>query len=94
MLTKVYSLQTGEVIAEYTLRPLEALVAAWEQHHKNFNTWEYAKKIEQDVYCLTPGKYGIELGNFWVMNEETIKMIEEEEKCLRSRNQKIIKHGG
>ena len=65
-LTIVYDMSTGEEHAGYTLPPLEALVAAWEQHHKNNNTWLYAKKIEQDVYKITPGPYGLSLGKFWV----------------------------
>jgi len=66
MLTKVYDRSTAEVHAEYSLPPLEALVAAWEQHHKNFNTWTYAKKMEETYYPIEVGKYGYSLGNFWV----------------------------
>ena len=69
MLTKVWDLSTGEVFGEYSLKPKEAIVAAWEQHHKNHNTWEYAKKIESETYPLEKGKYGWTLGIFWAKFE-------------------------
>jgi len=62
----VYKAPEMEPYATYTLPAMEAIVAAWEQHHRNFNTWEYAKKMEQDFYPLMPGKYGYVLGAFWV----------------------------
>ena len=65
MLTQVLDASTGDVVAEYALSPVQALVATWEQHHKNFNTWEYAKKLEADYYPLKRGKYGWCLGKFW-----------------------------
>ena len=81
MLTKVLDMGSGETVAEYTLPPLEALVAAWEQHHKNFNTWEYAKKLEQDEYPIKTTKYGISLGKFWVEKnpeESLVELLKEE----------------
>ena len=35
----VYELASGEMVAIYSLPAKEAVVAAWEQHHRNFNTW-------------------------------------------------------
>ena len=69
MLTEVYDASTCKIYAEYSLPPLEALVAAWEQHHRNFNTWDYAKKMEQDFYPIETGRYGYSLGKFWVQKE-------------------------
>lgn len=71
MMTDVFDASTGEIYATYSLPPKEALVAAWEQHHKNFDTWEYAKKIESEVYHLKKGKYGWSLGKFRVQGEWT-----------------------
>lgn len=41
MASKVYDLRTGQLHAEYTCSPREAVVAAFEQKNGNFNTWEY-----------------------------------------------------
>jgi len=65
-LTSVFDRSTGKVVAEYLLSPQEAIVACWEQHHKNFNTWEYAKKMESKFYPLERTEFGWNLGNFWV----------------------------
>jgi len=67
-------MSTGQVFGEYSLPPKQAIVAAWEQHHKNFNTWEYAKKIEAEVYPLEKSQYGWKLGNFWVPYEPIQKI--------------------
>lgn len=68
-LVTVYDRHTGLAVAEYTLTPKEAIVACWEQHHAgNYKTWEYAKKIEAEVYPLERTEYGWTLGRFWVMD--------------------------
>jgi len=77
--TPVYSTATGECVALYSLPPKEAVVAAWEQHHRNFNTWEYAKKIEEETYPLEEGKYGWTLGNFWAPFNKSLKQLFKEE---------------
>ena len=66
--TTVYHMVDGRPTeyAVYILPPKEAIVAAWEQHHGNNNTWEYAKKLEAEFYPLKRGKYGWTLGKFWV----------------------------
>lgn len=65
----VFDRGTGEEHAIYSLPPKEALVAAWEQHHKNFNTWEYAKKMEANHYPLKQETFGWTLGKFYVFND-------------------------
>ena len=66
MLTDVYDMETCGIYASYSLEPKQAIIAAWEQYHKNFNTWEYAKKLEQEFYHLNKTKHGYTLGKFWV----------------------------
>ena len=80
MLTPVYSTETAELVAEYSLPAPEAVVAAWEQHHRNMNTWEYAKKMEQDYYPLEEGKYGWSLGNFWAPKQKFVKEMKRKTK--------------
>lgn len=36
----------------YSLPPQEALVAAYEQSKKNFNTWTYKDPSEYDIKCV------------------------------------------
>ena len=73
--TPVFDVGTGKLVALYSLPPKEAVIAAWEQHHKNYNTWEYAKKLEKDSYPLRKGKYGWCLGIFWAPFEPVHKKI-------------------
>jgi len=65
-MTTVYDLGSGKEAAVYSLPPKEALIACWEQHHKNHSTWEYAKKLEEEFYPLEEGEYGYTLGKLWV----------------------------
>jgi len=67
-LVTVYDRHTGKAVAEYSCSPKEAIVACWEQHHGNNNTWEYAQKIKAEVYPLERTKFGWILGKFWVMD--------------------------
>ncbi|QDP67178.1 MAG: hypothetical protein Unbinned3806contig1000_51 [Prokaryotic dsDNA virus sp.] len=47
----------------YSLPPKQALVAAYEQHKGNNNTWTYK---DPSKYPIRKGKYGYTLGNCWV----------------------------
>ena len=59
--TMVMDLFTGRKYY-YTLAPLQALVACYEQFGRNnFNTWQYK---EPDDYDIKSGRYCHLLGNF------------------------------
>lgn len=47
MTSQVYDLRTGKLHAEYSSKPAEAVVAAYEQDRGNFNSWEYDTKNAQ-----------------------------------------------
>ena len=50
MVTKVFNLKTGEFIATYTLKPKQAVRAAYAQFTMHdFNTWYYAKYDDKVV---------------------------------------------
>ena len=72
MITTVLNAETGEAEATYSLSPKEAIVACWEQSHRNLNTWEYAKKLEAEFYPLVETEHGFTLGKFWVKKESAV----------------------
>jgi hypothetical protein len=62
-MTTVYHVDTG-VTYEYTLRPDQAVIAAYEQHTcRNWNTWRYRDPSQYNGYRRT--KYGHECNGYW-----------------------------
>lgn len=61
MVTKVFNLKTGEFIATYTLKPKNAVKAAYAQFiMRDFNTWNYAKYDDKVV----SGNLSVSCGDF------------------------------
>jgi hypothetical protein len=54
--TKVHNLSTQQV-AEYTLEPREAVIAAYAQSCNDFNTWDYEKKYGKKVQSIKRPKH-------------------------------------
>jgi hypothetical protein len=63
-MTKVFKLETGEVLASYDFPPRRALIAAYNQFIlKNNNVGDY----DQREYQITECRYGLSLGGLWVI---------------------------
>ena len=60
-MTIVLNLLTGEII-EYTCSPAQAVVAAYEQSKKNWNTWDYKQGKNHPEFA--EGKWTVRCGNF------------------------------
>lgn len=50
----------------FSLSPMQALIAAYEQQLGNNNTWTYR---DPSKYPIRAGKYGFSLGNCWVKHD-------------------------
>ena len=60
MSTKVLNLETGKYIL-FSCDPFSAVIAAYAQSKKDWNTWEYKKKyaklVERSKLCFTIGDF-------------------------------------
>ena len=52
----------------YSLPPMQALIAAYEQQLGNNSTWTYR---DPSKYPIIESKHGLILGDCWVKNENT-----------------------
>jgi hypothetical protein len=73
-MTTVFNLSTGDV-KQYSLPPREAVIAAWEQEKRNYNTWDYGKSKAP----LTIGNKTIAAGDWCARLEATPE--DEHDKC-------------
>jgi len=67
-MTEVLNLATGEVLF-YTLPPREAVVAAYLQATRDWNTWQYEEK-RLPVYW---GRWTVTCGDFTALKNKTAK---------------------
>jgi hypothetical protein len=63
---EVVNLSTREVLI-YTCTPAEAVIAAYAQEHKDFNTWMYAERYG---HLLEQGKYTYLCGNWSALRKD------------------------
>lgn len=70
--TIVRNLATGQVL-RYTCPPRQAVVAAYAQEHKDFNTWQYAERYDSRV---EEGQYTYLLGNWGSFKDQAIEWRE------------------
>lgn len=66
-MTTVFNLATQEHI-EYSCTPAEAVVAAYAQARKDWNTWQYQARYG---HLLTEGQYSVACGDFAALKENT-----------------------
>lgn len=63
-MTTVFNLLTGEAVY-FTLNPEEAVIAAYAQSHKDFNTWNYQKYrslVQRGTFYIFCGHFAAKQG--------------------------------
>jgi len=50
------------------LSPIESLLEAWEHDRHNRRIWQYVRKVEEDIYNVTPGKGQTTTRRVWMEN--------------------------